>query len=100
MRGYRFYYEGDLNPFADFEAEGSFADRTYTFKAGMGEVIARVKRAPEVFRDVDGYQVDVAAGVDGAEQGGGARRRLRVGRAAGRAVGGQRCWRGIGGAVL
>ena len=62
---YKFYYEGDLNPFADFEAEGSFSDRAYTFKAGM-DTIARVKRAPEIFRDVDGYTVEVAAGVDAA----------------------------------
>jgi uncharacterized protein YxjI len=62
---YSFYYEGDANPFADFEAEGSFTDRTYTFKAG-GDTIARVRRAPEIVKDVDGYQVEVAAGVDAA----------------------------------
>ena len=45
---YKFYYEGDANPFADFEAEGSFTDRTYTFKAGgpLGGTIAKVRRAP------------------------------------------------------
>ena len=63
---YKFYYEGDMNPFADFEAEGSFLDRTYTFKAGWGDTIARVRRSPEVFKDVDCYQVEVAAGVDAA----------------------------------
>ena len=63
---YSFYYEGDANPFADFEAEGSFLDRTYTFKAGWGDTIARVRRAPEIFKDVDGYSVEVAAGVDAA----------------------------------
>ena len=31
---YKFYYEGDMNPFPDYYAEGSFLDRTYTFKAG------------------------------------------------------------------
>ena len=62
---YSFYYEGDMNPFADFEAEGSFTDRLYTFKAGF-DTIARVRRAPEVFKDVDGYTVEVAAGVDAA----------------------------------
>ena len=62
------YYEGDANPFGDFYAEGSFTDRTYTFKSGGlgGEMIARVRRDPEVFRDVDGYVVEVAAGVDAA----------------------------------
>jgi uncharacterized protein YxjI len=65
---YQFYYEGDANPFGDFYAEGSFSDRTYTFKSGgpFGETIARVRRAPEVFQDVDGYAVEVAAGVDAA----------------------------------
>lgn len=64
---YQFYYEGDLNPFGDFYAEGSFLDRQYTFKTAGGlETIAKVRRAPEVFRDVDGYAVDVAAGVDAA----------------------------------
>ena len=64
----RFYYEGDANPFGDFYAEGSFSDRTYTFKAGGlgGDVIARVRRDPELFEDVDGYVVEVAAGVDAA----------------------------------
>jgi len=65
---YQFYYEGDDNPFGDFYAEGSFSDRAYTFKAGglNGDTIARVKRAPEIFQDVDGYAVEVAAGVDAA----------------------------------
>lgn len=64
---YQFYYEGDANPFGDFFAEGSFSDRTYTFKSAGGvSTIAKVRRAPEVFRDVDGYAVDVAAGVDAA----------------------------------
>mmetsp|Transcript_38379 Transcript_38379/g.127072 ORF Transcript_38379/g.127072 Transcript_38379/m.127072 type:complete len:253 (-) Transcript_38379:151-909(-) len=63
---YKFYYEGDANPFADFEAEGSFLDRTYTFKAGWGDTIARVRRAPELVSDLDTYVVDVAAGVDAA----------------------------------
>ena len=66
---YAFYYEGDANPFPDFHATGSFTDRTYTFKAGgplNEQVIARVSRAPEFFKDVDGYQVEVAAGVDAA----------------------------------
>ena len=54
-----------MNPFADFEAEGSFLDRTYTFRAS-GDTIARVRRAPEVFKDKDGYSVEVAAGVDAA----------------------------------
>jgi uncharacterized protein YxjI len=65
---YQFYYEGDDNPFGDFYAEGSFADRVYTFKAGgpMGGTIARVTRAPEIIKDVDGYAVEVAPGVDTA----------------------------------
>ena len=65
---YKFYYEGDANPFADFEAEGSFTDRTYTFKAGgpIGGTIAKVRRAPELVNDLDTYVVDVAAGVDAA----------------------------------
>ena len=65
---YKFYYEGDANPFADFEAEGSFTDRTYTFKAGgpLGGTIAKVRRAPELVKDLDTYVVDVAAGVDAA----------------------------------
>jgi uncharacterized protein YxjI len=65
---YQFYYEGDANPFGDFYAEGSFSDRTYTFKTGgpLGETIARVRRAPEIFQDVDGYAVEVAGGVDAA----------------------------------
>lgn len=62
---YAWYYEGDLNPFADFHAEGSFLDRTYTFRAG-GSTIARVRRAPEVFKDKDAYGIEVAAGVDAA----------------------------------
>lgn len=62
---YSFYYEGDLNPFADWHAEGSFLDRAYTFYAGR-DVIARTRRAPELMRDVDCYRVDVAAGVDAA----------------------------------
>lgn len=65
---YKFYYEGDANPFPDFEAEGSFTDRTYTFKAGgpLGGTIAKVRRAPEIVNDLDTYVVDVAAGVDAA----------------------------------
>lgn len=63
---YQFYYEGDMNPFADWHAEGSFLDRTYTFKAGFGDTIARVRRSTEVVRDVDSYEVEVAAGVDAA----------------------------------
>ena len=65
---YQFYYEGDANPFGDFYAEGSFSERAYTFKAGGlgGDTIARVKRSPEVFKDVDTYAVEVAAGVDAA----------------------------------
>lgn len=64
---YQWYYEGDDNPFGDFYAEGSFSDRTYTFKTPGGmQTIARVARAPEVFRDVDGYAVEVASGVDAA----------------------------------
>jgi len=63
---YKFYYEGDFNPFADFTAEGSFLDRTYTFKAGFGATIARVRRSSEIFNDVDSYLVEVAAGVDTA----------------------------------
>ena len=64
---YQFYYEGDDNPFGDFYAEGSFGDRTYTFKSPGGvETIARVRRAEEVVTDVDSYAVDVAAGVDTA----------------------------------
>ncbi len=62
---YNFYYEGDLNPFADFHAEGSFFDRKYTFYAG-GDPIARVRRAPELMRDVNAYGVEVAAGADAA----------------------------------
>ena len=62
---YKFYYEGDMNPFADFEAEGSFSDRAYTFRAG-GDCIARVKRAPELVKDLDSYTVEVAGGVDAA----------------------------------
>ena len=54
-----------MNPFADFEAEGSFSDRKYTFKAGF-DTIARVQRLEEAVRDVDQYQVEVAAGVDAA----------------------------------
>ena len=55
-----------MNPFADFEAEGSFLDRKYTFRAGWGDVIARVRREFEVFKDIDSYEVEVAAGVDAA----------------------------------
>lgn len=62
---YQFYYEGDANPFGDFYAEGSFADKQYTFKAGM-DTIARVRRETEAFKDVDSYAIDVAAGVDAA----------------------------------
>ena len=63
---YNFFYEGDLNPFPDFIAEGSFSQRKYTFKNGFGETIARVSRGEEMVRDVDQYQVEVAAGVDAA----------------------------------
>jgi len=64
---YQFYYEGDDNPFGDFFAEGSFADRLYTFKkAGGFETIARVRRVEEAVRDVDTHSVEVAAGVDAA----------------------------------
>jgi len=64
---YQWYYEGDDNPFGDFFAEGSFSDRMYTFKSPGGiETIARVRRGEEVFKDVDNYVVDVAAGVDAA----------------------------------
>ena len=42
---YKFYYEGDANPFADLTAEGSFTDRRYTFKNGRGETVARVARS-------------------------------------------------------
>ena len=63
---YKFYYEGDLNPFPDFKAEGSFSARKYTFKNGGGETIARVSRGEEAVRDVDTYTVEVAAGVDAA----------------------------------
>eukprot|EP00966_Prymnesium_polylepis_P307950 7116843-Prymnesium_polylepis.1 len=48
---YKFYYEGDANPFPDFKAEGSFSSRTYTFYAGLGDKIARVSRGQEAFRD-------------------------------------------------
>ena len=63
---YKFFYEGDMNPFPDFTATGAFSERKYTFKNGMGETIARVSRGEEAFRDVDTYQVEVAAGVDAA----------------------------------
>jgi len=66
---YAFYYEGDMNPFPDFHAEGTFSERKYTFKTnslGGGSVIARVSRAEEAIRDVDNYTVEVAAGVDAA----------------------------------
>lgn len=63
---YKFFYEGDMNPFPDFTATGAFSERKYTFKNGMGETIARVNRGEEAFRDVDTYQVEVAAGVDTA----------------------------------
>mmetsp|Transcript_14808 Transcript_14808/g.32111 ORF Transcript_14808/g.32111 Transcript_14808/m.32111 type:complete len:254 (-) Transcript_14808:241-1002(-) len=63
---YKFYYEGDMNPFADFHAEGSFLDRAYTFKAGWGDTIARVRRGTEFVKDLDSYEVEVAAGVDAA----------------------------------
>ena len=63
---YKFYYEGDLNPFPDMKATGSFLDRKYTFTSGSGDVIARVGRDFEFIKDVDTYQVDVAAGVDAA----------------------------------
>ncbi|KAL1511312.1 hypothetical protein AB1Y20_006117 [Prymnesium parvum] len=63
---YKFFYEGDANPFPDFKAEGSFSSRMYTFYAGLGDKIARVNRGEEAFRDVDTYQVEVAAGVDAA----------------------------------
>ena len=57
---------GRRQPLCGFEAEGSFLDRTYTFKAGWGDTIARVRRAPEIVGDLDTYVVDVAAGVDAA----------------------------------
>ena len=63
---YKFYYEGDLNPFPDYYAEGSFLDRIYTFKSGNGEVIGKASKAIEAIRDVDRYQVDIAGGVDAA----------------------------------
>lgn len=63
---YKFFYEGDLNPFPDFKAAGSFSERRYTFKNGLGETIARVSRGEEMVRDLDSYQVEVAAGVDAA----------------------------------
>eukprot|EP00746_Dinoflagellata_sp_MGD_P087842 gnl/MRDRNA2_/MRDRNA2_34811_c0_seq2.p1 gnl/MRDRNA2_/MRDRNA2_34811_c0~~gnl/MRDRNA2_/MRDRNA2_34811_c0_seq2.p1 ORF type:complete len:249 (+),score=64.59 gnl/MRDRNA2_/MRDRNA2_34811_c0_seq2:52-798(+) len=63
---YKFYYEGDANPFADFEAEGNFLERTYFFKANWGDTIARVKRGEEVIKDLDTYEVEVAPGVDAA----------------------------------
>lgn len=63
---YKFFYEGDANPFPDFTASGTFSDRKYTFKTGFGETIARVSRGEEAFKDVDTYQVEVAAGVDAA----------------------------------
>ena len=37
----RFYYEGDLNPFPDYTAEGSFSERQYTFKSGGGDSVGR-----------------------------------------------------------
>ena len=49
----QFYYEGDMNPFADWHAEGSFLDRAYTFKAGFGDTIARVRRTSELVKDLD-----------------------------------------------
>ena len=55
-----------MNPFPDFTAAGSFSEKQYTFKNGRGETIARVGRGEEAFRDVDTYQVEVAAGVDTA----------------------------------
>ena len=58
---YKFFYEGDSNPFPDYYAEGSFSDRQYTFKSGSGAVIGRAFRAVEAFRDVDKYQVEVLA---------------------------------------
>ena len=61
---YKFYYENDMNPFPDYRAEGSFSDRQYTFKAGNGDTIARSFRAEEAFKDVDKYQLEIAAGVD------------------------------------
>jgi len=64
---YKFFYEGDLNPFPDFTAEGSFSERKYTFKNGQRQIIAMVDRNFfEVFQDVDTYQVQVASGVDAA----------------------------------
>mmetsp|Transcript_31062 Transcript_31062/g.51552 ORF Transcript_31062/g.51552 Transcript_31062/m.51552 type:complete len:122 (-) Transcript_31062:194-559(-) len=64
---YKFFYEGDLNPFPDFEAEGSFSERRYAIRNGFGDLIARVERSGvEVFGGVDSYQVQVAAGVDAA----------------------------------
>lgn len=63
---YNFFYEGDANPFPDFSAEGSFSERRYTFKNGLGQTIARVSREDEMIRDVDQYLCEVAAGVDAA----------------------------------
>ena len=63
---YKFYYEGDMNPFPDYYAEGSFLDRVYTFKSGNGEVVGKASRGIEAIRDLDRYQVDVAGGVDAA----------------------------------
>ena len=40
--------------------------RRYTFKAGWGDIIARVQRGEEMLKDVDSYQVEVAAGMDAA----------------------------------
>lgn len=63
---YKFFYEGDMNPFPDFVAKGTFSERKYTLKNGLGETIARVSRSEEAFNNVDTYQVEVAAGVDAA----------------------------------
>ena len=49
----RFYYEGDLNPFPDYTAEGSFSERQYTFKSGGGDSVGRAFRGVEAFKDVD-----------------------------------------------
>eukprot|EP00316_Scyphosphaera_apsteinii_P013216 CAMPEP_0119310306 /NCGR_PEP_ID=MMETSP1333-20130426/18742_1 /TAXON_ID=418940 /ORGANISM="Scyphosphaera apsteinii, Strain RCC1455" /LENGTH=210 /DNA_ID=CAMNT_0007314467 /DNA_START=113 /DNA_END=745 /DNA_ORIENTATION=- len=63
---YKFFYEGDANPFPDFKAEGSFSTRSYSFKNGFGQTIARSSRGEEIVKDVDQYTIEVAAGVDAA----------------------------------
>jgi len=61
---YKFFYEGDSNPFPDFYAEGSFSQRRYTFTNGMGETIARVSREDEMVKDVDQYLCEVRQRID------------------------------------